>query len=190
MLHIGRSVNAVVGAFFLAAALGAAAQPARSQRATIPAVTGTMLKMQSPKFSAGPRDGQHYEVAAASATQMLDRNDETTLEQPRVELGYANGTVLRLSGTTALLRLGPGSLSLHGNVVLVDGSGRSIDLGDATVDLRNNTLLSEKPIVTTLKTDLIRGHHLEISESGAMILVYGAIVRPEGVVFFDRYLLD
>jgi len=191
MRHIGQIASAVVGAFFGAAFLAAAAQPLAPAEGTAnPGLTGTTLRMLNPKYSAGTPNGPHYEVTAASATQMLGRDGETELAEPRVELGFANGTVLRLSGATGLLRLSSGSLLVRGNVVLVAGSGRSIDLKDATVDLRNNTLTSETPIETTLKTELIRGHHLEVTEGGMIVLVYGAIVRPEGVVFFDRYALE
>ena len=190
MRHIGKIANAAVGVLFVVALFNAAARPARSESATNRPVAGTILKMSNPRFSSGTRDGQHYEVTAASATHMLDRNGEIELEQPRVEVGYADGSVLRLSGTTGLLRVSQDTLSVSGDVVLVTGAGRTLDLKDATIDLRNNTLTSETHIETGLKTESIRAHHLVVDKSGAIILVYGAIVGPDRVVFFDMYKLD
>jgi len=190
MPKIGKFIGAAAGALFAAACFAAAAPPVRSESAVVPGLSGTTLKMTNPKYSSGARDGRHYEVTAASATQTIGGDGETKLEQPLVELGFANGSVLRLSGATGLLRQNADSLSIRGNVVLTAGSGRIIELDDATIDLRNNTLTSETHIETALKTEPIRAHHLEVDKSGMIVLVYGAIIRPEGVVFFDRYALE
>ena len=191
MPKIGKFIGAAAGALFAAACFAAAAPPVRSESAVVPGLSGTTLKMTNPKYSSGARDGRHYEVTAASATQTIGGDGETKLEQPRVELGFANGSVLRLSGATGLLRQNADSLSVRGNVALTAASGRIVELDDATIDLRNNTLTSETHIETGLqKSEHIRAHHLEVDERGMIVLIYGAIVRPEGVVFFDRYALE
>ena len=190
MAHLGKLASAAAAALFVATIFAAAAQSPPAQSAASPGLSGTALKMMNPKYSSRTRDGGNYEVTAASAVQMRDGDGETELEQPRVQLGFANGIVLGLFGTTGLLRPRTDSLAVRGNAVLVAASGRTIFLGEAIVDLRSNTLASETPIVTASGTEVIHARRLEVSERGVILIVEGSISRPEGVIYFDRYLLE
>src|SRR5262249_27113271 len=104
MRHIGKFPGAAAGALFAAACFAVAPQPASSESAakqdlsgTTLNLSGTTVKMTNPKYSSRSGDGRHFEVTAASATQTIGGAGETRLEQPRVELGFANGRVLRLA---------------------------------------------------------------------------------------------
>ncbi len=191
MRHVRKITLATAGALFVSVFFTAAAQvSAPAQNATVPPLTGTVLTMERPKYSGVTRNGRRYEVTAVSARQKLEGTDEMELDQPRVQLEFANGTTLALSAATGLMRHTMDSLSINRDVVLLADSGHEIGLGEATIDLRNNTVTSETPFEIRSGTHLLRGRRLEVHESGLIIAIDAWLSRPDGVVHFDRYTVQ
>jgi LPS export ABC transporter protein LptC len=157
-----------------------------SESVAAPALTGRKLTMMSPKYAGFTRDGRHYEVTAASAVQ-IEGADGMEFVQPRARLDMANGTTFDVSAAMGRFSRDMDSLVMRNDVVLAAGPGRDIRLGEVTVDLRNNRLISDMPFEITLKTGTIRGDRLEVAETGAIVVVHGSVIQAGNVVYFERY---
>jgi LPS export ABC transporter protein LptC len=185
------SRTAAVAIALTASAAGMVCLSCPSRSLADPALTGTKLMMKSPKYSGYTRGGgRRYEVAAASAVQQLQGAGGVELDQPRVRLESANGTTLDLSAATGLLDFAMIRVAMRDDVVLRAGPAHEIHLSEITIDLRNNTVVSETPFEIVSATDTIRGHRLEVSEAGVIIILDGTLTHSGNVVHFDRYMLE
>jgi lipopolysaccharide export system protein LptC len=192
MRHIVEFSRAAAAALALALAFGGVARLSYpSVSVANPAITGTRLTMQDPKYSGYTRDGRRrYELAASSAVQPLQGADGIALDRPRVQLETTKGTKLALSAASGVLAPDMARLALRDDVVLTSDPAHEIHLSEAQIDLRNNTVTSETPFQIAAETGTILAHRLQVSESGTIVVVNGVLIRSGNVIQFDNYALQ
>jgi lipopolysaccharide export system protein LptC len=155
-----------------------------------PAIADSIITMKSPKYSGFTRDGsRRYELSAASLAQDIGHGEIINLEEPRMSLELADGRTLKASATTGVFNAISNVLTLRPNVTLAVRTGSEIHLSEAVIDLRNSTLISERPFEIESEEKTLRGNRLEISESGTIVIVDGTLIRSGNIIRFDRYAL-
>ena len=154
-----------------------------------PAMAATKITMTAPRLSGLTCDGRcRYELTAKTAVHDVGGTDAFNLDEPRVSLETADGRKLNLWAATGIFDPRINVLTFR-DVVLAVRTGVEIHLGEAVVDMRNNTLISEQPFEIESEQNTLRGNRLEISEAGTIVIVDGTLIRSGNILRFDRYAL-
>jgi LPS export ABC transporter protein LptC len=140
----------------------------------------------SQKHTGYTQDGRRHELTASSAEHDFQHGG-FKLKEPRASLEVTAGNRLSLQAAAGVFEVQAQRVIMHGDVVFTSTTGKVVRMSEATIDLRNNTIVSRKPIEMTLEERTIRGNRLETYESGSMVIFEGNVVEAGNVVQFISY---
>jgi len=161
--------------------------PAAAQPATGPEFSERHLAIRNPKYAGTTRDGRSYEHTANFAVLDMRNGERIFVDEPRVSLGLADGSRVTLAGITGTFDPRANALTMY-SVVLTSAAGNAIRMGEALVDMRENSVISQRPVQIRFDDRTIRADRLELRD-GRIAIFDGVIVQlePASIVFFAAY---
>jgi lipopolysaccharide export system protein LptC len=152
--------------------------------------TAETLTMRNAKYSGVTADGRRYELTAPSVTLDAQSAQAVELDQPQATLVMPDGKTINISAASGIFDPATTVATMR-NVILATRPGHDIRLGQAVIDLRNTTVVSEGPFEFQSDTDtVVSGNHLELSlKTGTIVIVDGMLIRADSIIYFDTYAL-
>jgi hypothetical protein len=142
------------------------------------------LAYRNAKYSGYTQDGRRYELTTNSAVPN-ENGDRIFVDEPRVSLEMADGNRITVEGVTSIFEPKTNALTMY-SVVLTSASGNAVRMGEAFVDMRENSVVSEKPVQVKFEDRTIRANRLELRRQGITIFD-GMIIQPTNIIFFAAY---
>ncbi|MGL4240743.1 MAG: LPS export ABC transporter periplasmic protein LptC [Beijerinckiaceae bacterium] len=139
------------------------------------AISGTKIKMESPKLSGFKKDQKAYEVTAREAIQ--------DLKQPTiVELNNINGRMEQESNSFARITADWGRfdqsadrLDVKGSIRLRTDKGQEADLLSARVDMKSGDMSTQEPVEIRSKNGTINADSMVVRENGKVAVFEGRV---------------
>lgn len=132
-------------------------------------VSGSKVTMQQPRLAGFTRDQRQYEMTAQAASQDLTNPDVVELQGIRAKMEMQDKLVFETTAQSGVFQTKTELLTLQHNIVVTSSDGYKARLAEAVVDIRANTIVSEKPVEVTTATLTINANRMEIAESGDLI---------------------
>lgn len=138
-------------------------------------INGTLITMNDPKLSGTRRDGNAYEVKAATATQDTKAPSLLDLTGVDLRLGQTDGSTTSISSRTGRYDTDAERLDLAGSVRFINEGHYEMALGDATMDLRGGEMRTNKPAVVTIPGGRIESDAVVFSEQTRVVAFDGHV---------------
>jgi lipopolysaccharide export system protein LptC len=138
-------------------------------------VSGTKITMEAPKLTGFTRDNRAYTVTAEAAAQ--DFTNPTVLELTgiRGKMEMQNNGNIDLTAVTGLYNTKSELLTLTQYIVLISSQGYEGHLTEASVDVRKNHIVSEKPVEVFMPNGKLNANRMEVAEGGALLRFDGGV---------------
>jgi lipopolysaccharide export system protein LptC len=139
-------------------------------------LSGTKIVMELPRVSGFSGDSQPYELTARAATQDLTKPDILELRDISGMVKLKDGQRVTIKSINGVYDTKGEVLRLNDDITLNSTSGYEAHLSEATVNTVSGNVVSESPVAVKLPNNgLIKANHLEVMESGALILFGGGV---------------
>jgi lipopolysaccharide export system protein LptC len=139
------------------------------------AISGTKIKMEAPRLSGFTRDARPYELTAKTAAQDLTKPDRVELEGVNAKLRMLDESSVQLTATNGLYDTKSERLTLKDNIVLTTSNGYRSYLSEALVDMRNGSVISDKPVEVTMPRGKLTANRLEVADAGEVVRFHGGV---------------
>jgi lipopolysaccharide export system protein LptC len=137
-------------------------------------IHGTKITMQAPRLTGFTNDSRAYEFSADAAAQDLTKPDLVELQKLHAKMQMEDKTTVEMAALSGLYNVKTEILTLNENIDLHSTSGYSGHLTEAVINVKNGTVVSDKPLqVTMLNGSLLNAQHLDISENGSVLRFTG-----------------
>ena len=145
-------------------------------------IKGTKVIMQKPRLTGFTNNSRPYEFGADFAEQDITKPDLMELHtiQGRIEL--EDKSTVNLTSSAGTYNLKTEMLTLAGNVHMLSSTGHEARLTEVTVDVRQGTAVSEKPVWVKLTNSVINAKRLEVHNNGEIIHFGGGVtmlIQPD-----------
>ncbi len=139
-------------------------------------LSGTKVKMESPRLS-GFRQGERgYEVTATAAFQDVRKPTLIELQAMKGHLATDDkGGVAHLEAAAGLFDTARESLTLNQDIRIWTDKGEEIRLSTAAVDFKAGTVKSNEPVTVTIPSGTVGADTLDVSDSGHVISFVGNV---------------
>jgi len=139
-------------------------------------LSGTKVKMESPRLS-GFRQGERgYEVTATAAFQDVRKPTLIELQAMKGHLATDDkGGVAHLEAAAGLFDTARESLTLNQDIRIWTDKGEEIRLSTAAVDFKAGTVKSNEPVTVTIPSGTVGADTLDVSDSGHVISFVGKV---------------
>lgn len=138
-------------------------------------ISGSKIKMESPRLAGFTHDGRAYELVAHSAAQDLTKPNMVELQEIVAKVEMPDKDFLHLTAVSGLYDSKKDMLRLWQNIVLntpaYDGW-----LSEAMIDVRGGNVVSEKPVEVHLLQGILNSNRMEIFNSGEVARFGGGVV--------------
>jgi len=138
-------------------------------------IKGTRVTMQQPKLSGYTTDARPYQFTANSAEQEITRPDFMELHQIQAKMEMEDKSMVNITSRAGTYDMKTEMLTLIDQIHLVSTTGYEARLSEATIDVHNGTVLSEKPVWVKLTNGVLNAKRLEVLESGDVIRFGGGV---------------
>jgi lipopolysaccharide export system protein LptC len=138
-------------------------------------ISGTKIKMASPRLNGFTADSRPYSFTAESAAQDITRPDLMELERITASMQMEDKGKFNLSADSGIYDMKAETLTLHDNIHITSTAGYEARLSEALVDMHKSSVVSQKPVWVKLLNGDVNGKHLEITDSGAVIRFTGGV---------------
>jgi lipopolysaccharide export system protein LptC len=138
-------------------------------------LTGTKMTMTEPKLAGYTRDGRRYELSASAAAQDITRADVVSLERPYALFELSEHNKLEMRAAEGTFDRKANLLTLRRDIVLSTSEGHEARLGEAVIDLREGTVISNQPVEVKTQQGTLRGNRLEVLRSGEVVRFDGGV---------------
>lgn len=176
LLRLGLPVMAlvIVGAMFLSFQ----ALPSRVGELSLGdvGVSDNTVTMQNPNLTGHGSEGQHYEVTAERAKQELDAPDIVRLEMLSGLLRQPDGGWMRVEADHGVYDSERETLKLEDNIELRTHDGRRGYFEVADVDLREQTVKSDRPVTLEMPGGRVRADAMDVRDGGDTVDFRGQVV--------------
>jgi lipopolysaccharide export system protein LptC len=139
-------------------------------------VSGTRMTMTEPRLAGYTRDGRRYELTANAAAQDIARADVVNLEQPRASLEMSENNKLEMQAAEGVFDRKAGVLTLRRNILLTSTEGHEARLSEAVIDMRDGSVISDKPVEVKSLQGTLRSNRLQVLKSGEIVRFDGGVV--------------
>ena len=140
------------------------------------------ITMENARFAGVDTQDRAFNVTAARAIQSADDSNRIALQQPKADIGLADGAKIAIQSDASGLQRDTQTLDLSGSVTLVHDRGYEFRTTSARVDLDKRTASGNAPIEGHTPDGDIRAEGFEIVDGGASIIFHGrsrAVFRPQ-----------
>lgn len=138
-------------------------------------ISGTKIKMETPRLSGFTRDARPYELTAKTAAQDLSTPDRVELEGVHAKLKLVNESNVQLTAANGLYDTKTERLTLTDDIVLATSNGYRGYLSEALVDMRNGSVVSNKPVELRMPLGTLTANRLEVADSGELVRFDGGV---------------
>jgi lipopolysaccharide export system protein LptC len=138
-------------------------------------ISGTKITMQQPRIAGFTRDSRPYELTAHAAAQDVTKPDTIELQGLSGTTEMADHTVFSLTAASGIYDTKADRLMLQKDVVLKSSGGLAVRLSEAMVDIKNGTVVSDKPVQVDLAQGTVSANRLEVAGSGDVIRFDGEV---------------
>ncbi len=159
--------------------------PAVAESTVIGLLPSGNLAIRNPRYSGVTREGRSYELTANSAVPDVRNDGRVVLDNPFASLEVADGRRITIAGVTGVFDPKASTLTMY-SVTLISASENVVRMSEALIDLRENSVTSEKPVRIKFDSYTIQASRLELRER-IIVMFDGMAIQPTGVVFFAAY---
>lgn len=138
-------------------------------------VSGTKITMETPHLSGFSPDGRPYELWARAATQDLTDPDNVELATLRAKVMMEDRSTMTMDARTGKFNSKAQMLYLYKDIFLQTTTGYEARLTEATIDIANGTVLSDKPVDVKLLNGTLLGQKMRITEHGDLVRFDGGV---------------
>jgi lipopolysaccharide export system protein LptC len=138
-------------------------------------VSGTKMTMTEPRLAGFTRDGRRYELTANAAAQDFARADVVNLEQPRASLEMPDLGKLNMRAAEGIFDRRAGVLTLRRDIMLTTTEGYEAHLSEAVINVRDGSVVSDKPVEVKSQQGTLRGNRLKVLNSGEIVRFDGGV---------------
>jgi lipopolysaccharide export system protein LptC len=148
----------------------------------MPMIEGTTLVMNNPRLTGFDSNRRPYELTAARARQDIRTPRQVSLDKVDARLELAANGWVRLTADRGFYDNETDRVRVEQNVHVTSSLGYEMLLEEAHVDIRSDTLVSDRPVEVRNGPNRIFGNRMRATERG-MVVVFDDRVR---VVFHPR----
>jgi len=138
-------------------------------------ISGTKVTMEHPHLSGFTKDARAYELSADAAAQDLTRPDIVELHNIHATLQMQDKSTVEMKAVLGLYNSKGETLQLNRNIDLSSSTGYAGHLIEATVDVRNGNVVSQKPVEVKLLQGVLNSNGLRIENSGDVVRFEGGV---------------
>jgi lipopolysaccharide export system protein LptC len=132
-------------------------------------IKGTKITMSSPKLTGYTDDSRAYEFTATSAAQDITKPDLVELLQLHARMQLQDRSTVDMSATSGVYDMKSEMLTIHDNIALASSTGYQGRLSEATIDIRNGTVVSNQPVWIKMLDGVLNAKRLEVVDKGAVL---------------------
>lgn len=138
-------------------------------------VSGTKITMEAPKLTGFTRDNRPYKVTAEAAAQDLTNPTILELSGIKGRIEMQSKATVDVTSVAGLYDTKSELLTLSQYIHIVSSEGYEGFLTEATIDVRQSLMVSEKPVEVLLPSGKLNANRMEIAENGALLRFDGGI---------------
>jgi lipopolysaccharide export system protein LptC len=138
-------------------------------------VSGTKIKMESPKLSGFKKDQKSYELTALEAIQDIKQPTVVELNKLNGRMEQDKNSFARLTADWGRFDQTADKLDLKGSVRLRTDNGYEADLTSARVDMKSGDISSQEPVEIRSKAGSINADRMLIRENGKHSVFEGRV---------------
>jgi lipopolysaccharide export system protein LptC len=138
-------------------------------------VSGSKITMEHPHLSGFTKDARAYELSADAAAQDMTRPDIVELHNIRAKLQMQDKSTVRMTAVLGVYNSKGEMLKLDRNIDLSSSTGYAGHMSEATIDIRNGNVVSEKPVEVKLLQGVLNANRLNIENSGDLVTFGGGV---------------
>lgn len=148
-------------------------------------LTGRKVAMELPRVTGYTKDSLPYELTARLASQDLTQPGVLELKDLKANVQTKAQGKIQISAESGIYTIKAEQLQLVDNILVQSSLGYEARLERALIDMKKGTVVSDRPVIGKFPQGTIDANHLEISESGSVIL-FSEGVRTVFVLPPDR----
>jgi lipopolysaccharide export system protein LptC len=138
-------------------------------------VSGTKIKMESPKLSGFKRDQRAYELTAIEALQDLKLPTVVELNKLNGRMEQEANSFARITADWGRFDQTADRLDIRGAIRVRTDKGYEADLDSARVDMKSGDVVSQEPVEVRSKNGTINADTLTIRENGKIAVFEGRV---------------
>lgn len=139
-------------------------------------LSGTKVKMESPRLSGFRKGDKGYEVTATAAFQDVRKPSLIELQAMKGTLNTDDkGGVAHLEAASGLFDSARESLGLERDIRIWTDKGEEIRLNSAAVDFKAGTVSSKEAVAVTIPSGTVVSDTLDVTDSGHVISFVGNV---------------
>jgi lipopolysaccharide export system protein LptC len=132
-------------------------------------ISGTKITMEAPRLGGFTRDGRPYDLTARAAAQDLAHPGLLELADVNAHVAMQDKSMVELKAASGVYDTRDDLLTLRTDIVITSSTGYSANLNEAAVDIKKNTIVSDKPVKVKMTSGTVNANHLEVLENGDLI---------------------
>jgi lipopolysaccharide export system protein LptC len=138
-------------------------------------ISGTRIKMGSPRYSGYTSDNRPYEVTAQAASQDITKPDIIDLEDIWAKVEMQDKSTVVMTARTGVYNSKIDRLFLSNEIRLNTSTGHTALLHDATIEIKKGSVVSENPVEVAFLRGVLNANQLQIDDQGAVIRFGGGV---------------
>jgi lipopolysaccharide export system protein LptC len=136
-------------------------------------IHGTKITMQQPRLTGYTVDARAYEFSADAAAQDITKPNLVELHQLHAKMEMQDDSTVEMSALSGVYDVKTEMLTLNDNIQLVSSTGYEGRLSEATIDVRQGSVVSDKPVWVKMLDGVLNAKRLDIAEKGGVIRFSG-----------------
>jgi lipopolysaccharide export system protein LptC len=132
-------------------------------------VSGTKITMEAPRLGGFTRDGRPYELTASAAAQDLANPGVLELKNVRARVQMIDKSQVDLQAAAGVYDTKADQLFLQTDVLVVSSTGYEARMKEAAIDIKQNKIVSEKPVDVKLLNGTLNANRMEVVENGELM---------------------
>jgi lipopolysaccharide export system protein LptC len=138
-------------------------------------ISGTRIKMGSPRYAGYTSDNRPYEVTAQAASQDITKPDLIDLEEIWAKMEMQDKSTMVMTAKTGHYNSKIDRLVLSNEIRLNTSNGNAARLHDATIEIKKGSVVSESPVELEFLRGTLNANRLQIDDQGALMQFGGGV---------------
>jgi lipopolysaccharide export system protein LptC len=138
-------------------------------------ISGTRIKMGSPRYAGYTSDNRPYEVTAQAASQDITKPDLIDLEDIWAKMEMQDKSTMVMTAKTGHYNSKIDRLVLSNEIRLNTSTGHAARLHDATIEIKKGSVVSENPVELEFLRGTLNANRLQIDDQGALMQFGGGV---------------
>lgn len=138
-------------------------------------VSGTTITMESPHLAGFTADRRPYEIWARTAKQDVKDPTSVQLQSLRAKMQTEDGSTVTIEAQRGAFSNKTQQLDLKEGIVLKSSGGYEAQLVDATLDMKQGSVMSDKPVIVKFLNGDLKSQRLDITDHGSLVTFHGGV---------------